>query len=442
MTLPIARHRPYQTIHSRNQSRPWDFICPSMTSAQAILPWPILKRFPIDTIKIDRAFVKDLGPESEHAAIAIASIAMAHGRKLRVLAEGVKTQAQLEDMLRDSRLFLQPASPLHLFEQLIRSHRSKPRPSEPPPDSLPLSQVAHTIRLSFLVIRSTPRYAQVRGRNRSLFMATYAIGDVQGCDDALQRLVEQIQFDPASDRLWFVGDLVNRGPDSLKVLRYIKSLGGSAEVVLGNHDLFLLAVAELVVTPGAQDTLQEILAAPDRDELLAWVRRQPLLYHEHPFVLVHAGLLPQWSIDDAEELAHEVETGLRSPYYKDVLRALYPSNNLQWSSSLTGPTRLATIIKVLTKLRACSADGLMESSYTGSPDHIPAGFLPWFRVENRKHRDTTIICGHWASLGLYCEENLLAIDSGCVWGRQLTAVRLEDREMFQVSCNNVGSRGD
>jgi bis(5'-nucleosyl)-tetraphosphatase (symmetrical) len=273
-------------------------------------------------------------------------------------------------------------------------------------------------------------------------MATYAIGDVQGCDDALQRLVEQIQFDPASDRLWFVGDLVNRGPDSLKVLRYIKSLGGSAEVVLGNHDLFLLAVAELVVTPRAQDTLQEILAAPDRDELLAWVRRQPLLYHEHPFVLVHAGLLPQWSIDDAEELAHEVETGLRSPYYKDVLRALYPSNNLQWSSSLTGPTRLATIIKVLTRLRACSADGLMESSYTGSPDHIPAGFLPWFRIENRKHRDTTIICGHWASLGLYCEENLLAIDSGCVWGRQLTAIRLEDREVFQVPCNNVGDRGD
>lgn len=273
-------------------------------------------------------------------------------------------------------------------------------------------------------------------------MATYAIGDVQGCDDALQRLVEQIQFDPASDRLWFVGDLVNRGPDSLKVLRYIKSLGASAVVVLGNHDLFLLAVAESIATPRPEDTLQAILAAPDRDELLAWVRRQPLLYREHPFALVHAGILPQWSLDDAEELAHEVETGLRSPYYKDVLRALYPSKHLQWSSSLTGPTRLATIIKVLTRLRACSADGLMESSYSGPPNRIPAGFLPWFRIENLGRRDTTVICGHWASLGLYCEDNVLAMDSGCVWGRQLTAMRLEDRKVFQVSCHTVGSCGD
>ena len=273
-------------------------------------------------------------------------------------------------------------------------------------------------------------------------MATYAIGDVQGCDDALQRLVEQIQFDPASDRLWFVGDLVNRGPGSLKVLRYIKSLGASAVVVLGNHDLFLLAVAEGIAVSRPEDTLQAILAAPDRDELLEWVRQQPLLYRTHPFVLVHAGLLPRWSIDEAEELAHEVETGLRSPSYKNVLRALYPSKYLQWSSSLTGPVRLATIIKVLTRLRACSADGLMESSYSGPPDYIPAGFLPWFRIENRRHLDATIVCGHWASLGLHCENNLLAIDSGCVWGRQLTAVRLEDRQIFQVSCDSLGFHND
>lgn len=273
-------------------------------------------------------------------------------------------------------------------------------------------------------------------------MATYAIGDVQGCDDALQRLVEQIQFDPASDRLWFVGDLVNRGPGSLKVLRYIKSLGASAVVVLGNHDLFLLAVAEGIATTRPEDTLQAILAAPDREELLAWVRRQPLLYREHPFVLVHAGILPQWSIDEAEELAHEVETELRSPSYKDLLRALYPSKHLQWSSDLTGPTRLAAIIKVLTRLRACSTDGLMESSYSGPPDHIPADFHPWFKIENLGRQDTTIICGHWASLGLYCEDNVLAIDSGCVWGRQLTAMRLEDRTAFQVSCHTAESCGD
>jgi bis(5'-nucleosyl)-tetraphosphatase (symmetrical) len=273
-------------------------------------------------------------------------------------------------------------------------------------------------------------------------MATYAIGDVQGCDGALQRLVEQIQFDPVSDRLWFVGDLVNRGPDSLKVLRYIKSLGTSAVVVLGNHDLFLLAVAEGIATLSAQDTLQPILTATDRDELLGWVRQQRLLYHEAPFVLVHAGLLPQWSVREAEELAREVETALWSPYYKDVLRALYPSKHLQWSSDLTGPTRLATIIKVLTRLRACSTDGLMESSYSGPPDHIPAGFVPWFKIENRERQDTIIVCGHWASLGLHCEKNLLAIDSGCVWGRQLTAIRLEDRTIFQVGCNNFEYRGD
>jgi bis(5'-nucleosyl)-tetraphosphatase (symmetrical) len=273
-------------------------------------------------------------------------------------------------------------------------------------------------------------------------MATYAIGDVQGCNDALQRLVKQVQFDPVSDRLWFVGDLVNRGPDSLKVLRYIKSLETAAVVVLGNHDLFLLALAEGIVKPSAQDTLQPILDAPDRDELLGWVRQQRLLYHESSFVLVHAGLLPQWSMREAEDLAREVETGLRSPYYKDVLRALYPSKHLQWSSNLTGPIRLATIIKVLTKLRACSADGLMESSYSGPPDHIPTGFVPWFHIENHERRETTIICGHWASLGLHCEKNVLAIDSGCVWGRQLTAIRLEDRKVFQVGCNHFGDSGD
>ncbi|NOT22017.1 MAG: symmetrical bis(5'-nucleosyl)-tetraphosphatase [Nitrospiraceae bacterium] len=273
-------------------------------------------------------------------------------------------------------------------------------------------------------------------------MATYAIGDVQGCHEALQRLVQQIQFDPTSDRLWFVGDLVNRGPDSLKVLRYIKNLGNSAVVVLGNHDLFLLAVAEGIATLRPEDTLHAILAAPDREALLGWLRRQRLLYRENRFVLVHAGLLPQWSIDEAEGLAREVETKLHGPAYKDVLRALYPSKHLQWSSTLTGPTRLATIMKVLTRIRACSAEGLMESSYSGPPDHIPAGFLPWFRIENPERGDTTIVCGHWASLGLYCDEHLLAIDSGCVWGKQLTAMRLEDRKVFQVGCNNLERCGD
>lgn len=273
-------------------------------------------------------------------------------------------------------------------------------------------------------------------------MATYAIGDVQGCYGSLQRLVEQIHFDPSSDRLWFVGDLVNRGPDSLNVLRYVKNLGASAVVVLGNHDLFLLAVASGIATPSPQDTVQQILTAPDRDELLAWVRQQRLFYREPPFVLVHAGLLPQWTIAEAEGLAQEAETALRGPHYKQVLRALYPSKHLQWSSDLAGPIRLATIIKVLTRLRACSPMGLMESSYSGPPERIPPGFLPWFRIGGRRYRDATIVCGHWASLGLHCEENLLAIDSGCVWGRELTAIRLEDRQLFQVPCNGFEDGGD
>lgn len=270
-------------------------------------------------------------------------------------------------------------------------------------------------------------------------MATYAIGDVQGCYEALQRIIEEIRFRPSTDRLWFVGDLVNRGPDSLSVLRYIKSLGSSAVVVLGNHDLFLLAVSRGIAVPRPEDTLGAILTAPDREELLSWLRQRPLLYREQPFVLVHAGLLPQWTVTDAQRLANEVEAALNGPQYEPVLRALYPSKHLQWSAELTGPTRLAAIIKVLTRIRACSPEGVMESSYTGPPEHIPAGFLPWFRIEHRQHRDATIVCGHWASLGLYCEDNLLAIDSGCVWGRELTAIRLEDRRIFQVSCNGFGA---
>lgn len=265
-------------------------------------------------------------------------------------------------------------------------------------------------------------------------MATYAIGDVQGCHDALQRLVRDIRFNPMTDRLWFVGDLVNRGPDSLKVLRYIKTLQDRAVVVLGNHDLFLLAVAEGIANTRPEDTLTAVLAAPDRDELLTWLRQQRLFYREGPFVLIHAGLLPQWSIDDAQRFAREAETMLHSPLYRDVLRALHPSKQLQWSSDLSGSARLAMIMKVLTRLRACSPDGLMDSSFNGPPERVSTGYFPWFKIPDRRHHGATIVCGHWAALGLHFEEHLLAIDSGCVWGRKLTAIRLEDRQVFQVNC--------
>ncbi len=264
-------------------------------------------------------------------------------------------------------------------------------------------------------------------------MATYAIGDIQGCFAALQRLIETIRFDPIQDRLWFVGDLVNRGPDSLSVLRYVKGLGQAAVMVLGNHDLHLLAVAAGIIPLRHKDTLQAILAAPDRKDLLAWLRQQPLLHWDNGFVLVHAGLLPQWTIGTAEALAREVEQALRTEDYRTFLRALsedrHPS---RWSDDLTGTERLGVIAQALTRLRVCTEEGTMDLSFTGPPEQAPIGLLPWFQVPSRKSAETMIICGHWAALGLHMQDGLLALDSGYVYGRHLTAIRLEDRQVFQV----------
>lgn|SRR5574340_143739 len=272
-------------------------------------------------------------------------------------------------------------------------------------------------------------------------MATYAIGDVQGCYVSLQQLIRTIRFNPRQDRLWFVGDLVNRGPDSLQVLRYIKGLGSAAVTVLGNHDLFLLAVAAGLSSLRRSDTLAQVLEAPDRDELIAWLRQQPLLHREGAFVLVHAGLLPQWTVEEAQQLAEEAETALRGAQWAAMLKALHPSGHVQWASDLAGPTRFAGITKVLTRLRTCSSDGVMESSFSGPPELAPEGFQPWFEIPARKHASATIVCGHWAALGLRLTANLLALDSGCVYGGQLTAVRLESREVFQVSCRESMGQG-
>ena len=262
-------------------------------------------------------------------------------------------------------------------------------------------------------------------------MATYAIGDVQGCHDALQSLLDHIQFDPSCDRLWFVGDLVNRGPDSLGVLRSIRSLGRSARVVLGNHDLFLLAVSEGVVALPPKYTIGDVLKTDDRPDLIDWLRHQPLHHREGPFLMIHAGLLPQWTTQDAAQLAGEVETALRGDDFRSFLRSLFHEPVITWSSSLTGASRLATVARVLTKLRTCTPAG-DTSNFSGPPEETPPGYFPWFRIPTRRSADTTVITGHWAALGLHIEPNLLAIDSGCVWGRQLTAVRLEDRRVFQV----------
>lgn len=263
-------------------------------------------------------------------------------------------------------------------------------------------------------------------------MSTYAIGDIQGCFNSLRNLLDRITFQPHMDRLWFAGDLVNRGPESLGVLRLLRQTEPSVRVVLGNHDLFLLAIAEGIVPPRPKDTIQDVLAAPDRNELLAWLRQQPLHHHENGFFMVHAGLLPQWTIADTVQFAREVEAVLSGPDYRAFLQAIFQNPTPAWKPSLTGMDRLVSIAHVLTRLRTCTPAGEM-SNFSGPPEETPSGYFPWFRIPARLSADTTVITGHWAALGLHIEPNLLAIDSGCVWGRQLTAVRLEDRAVFQVN---------
>lgn len=265
-------------------------------------------------------------------------------------------------------------------------------------------------------------------------MATYAIGDLQGCYAPLQRLLEKAEFDSDNDRLWFVGDLVNRGPDSLAILRFVKSLGKRAVVVLGNHDLHLLAVAAGFVKAHRSDTLDEILTAPDREELLEWLRFRPLLHRDIGYTMVHAGLLPQWTIDQAQSLAREVETALRGPDHQAFLANMYGNQPNFWHDELRGWDRLRLITNAFTRLRICTVAGEMEYSHKGEIADIPDGYYPWADVPGRRSVDEKIICGHWSAQGLRLESNLLALDTGCLWGQCLSAVRLEDRALFQVEC--------
>ena len=267
-------------------------------------------------------------------------------------------------------------------------------------------------------------------------MATYAIGDIQGCYDSLQRLLEQCAFDPARDRLWLVGDLVNRGPRSLETLRFFKSLGEAAITVLGNHDLYLLMVAEGGAKyRGKDDTLDDIFEAPDRAELLGWLRKQPLCHTEGNYCLVHAGLLPQWTAARARELAREAEKALQGPDFREFIMNLWGSEPAAWSDDLTGWPRLRVIVNAMTRMRFCTLDGTMEFKVKGKVANAPAGHLPWFDLPGRRSADSVLITGHWSALGLKITPNLLALDSGCLWGGHLTAVRLEDRRVFQVDCS-------
>jgi len=264
-------------------------------------------------------------------------------------------------------------------------------------------------------------------------MATYAIGDIQGCFLTLTRLLERFRFDSRTDRIWLVGDLVNRGPRSLDVLRWAADLGDRLVAVLGNHDLHLLAMAEGVRSPKSRDTLSAVLEAPDQEELVAWLAGRPLLYQEDELVMVHAGLLPGWSVGQAGLLAREVERQLGGQDRRRFLQSLYAPHQEPplWSDDLTGVARLRLVTNALTRLRTCTTEGRMCLEFTGPPRAAPSGCLPWFDVPDRKSLASTVVFGHWAALGLQLREGLLALDSGCVWGGALSAVRLEDREVFQ-----------
>ena len=265
-------------------------------------------------------------------------------------------------------------------------------------------------------------------------MATYAIGDLQGCLQPLRSLLGMIRFDAERDRLWFTGDLVNRGPDSLEVLRFVKALGDRAVTVQGNHDLHLLALHAGFAKKRDDDTLDDILNAPDREDLLAWLRMRPMLYREDNYLLVHAGLLPTWTATQAVELAAEVEAALRGTRADQFFAELYGSKPDRWEDSLRGMDRLRVIVNAMTRLRFCNADGVMDFKTKGEAADAPAGFMPWFDVPARQSADTHILFGHWSALGLMLKSNLSALDTGCVWGGRLTAMRLEDRQVFHCAC--------
>ena len=265
-------------------------------------------------------------------------------------------------------------------------------------------------------------------------MATIAIGDVQGCYDQLMRLLERAGYDERRDVLWFVGDLVNRGPQSAKTVRFVKGLGDRQVTVLGNHDLALLVIAAGIQKPHRGDTFDELLAASDRDELIDWLRRQKLMHASNGYAMVHAGLLPQWSVEQALALAGEVETVLRAADYRQFLANMYGNEPVQWRDDLAGHDRLRVIVNAMSRLRLVTPDGAMEFKHKLGLDRLPAGYLPWYDAPGRASRGERVIFGHWAALGLFLREDVVCLDSGCVWGRALSALRLEDRRIFQLDC--------
>lgn len=272
-------------------------------------------------------------------------------------------------------------------------------------------------------------------------MSIYAIGDIQGCADAFERLLDRLNFDPARDRLWLVGDLVNRGPASAAVLRRVMSLGKRVISVLGNHDLHLLAAATGIRETREADTFGDVLEAPDAGDMIDWLRHRPLLHWDErrATVLVHAGIPPFWDVREAKARAEEVETLLRGPGWHSVLRSMYGDAPLAWSPRLGREPRLRYTINALTRMRFCDRDGGLDLAHTGPPGSQPAGLVPWFDAAERANADVHIIFGHWSTLGFRRRRDFTALDSGCVWGRALTAVAVDAADtVVSVKCGAGG----
>jgi bis(5'-nucleosyl)-tetraphosphatase (symmetrical) len=269
----------------------------------------------------------------------------------------------------------------------------------------------------------------------------YAIGDVQGCDQELRALLERLRFSADRDQLWFVGDLVNRGPASLATLRRVHGLRDNAVVVLGNHDLHLLAVAHGARRPRRSDTLEEVLAAPDRERLLEWLLGCPLAHAAGGDLMVHAGVVPQWTVAVTLGLAAEVSAALRRDP-QALFANMYGNEPDRWDERLSGAARLRFVINVLTRMRVCSADGQIDLSVKGEPPPLSSPLRPWFEHPRRLTRSARVVFGHWSALGLVLRADVVGLDSGCVWGGELTALDLDaDRPPVSVMCAGYQSVG-
>ena len=281
-------------------------------------------------------------------------------------------------------------------------------------------------------------------------MSTYLVGDIQGCDKPLEQLLQKIDFSPSRDTLYLLGDLVNRGPQSAEVLRRCMAYGDAVKALLGNHDLHLLASAYGMRKAGKRDTLQNILNAPDREELLHWVSQQPLVRSlqsksGQQLLMVHAGVLPQWSFEDTLQLADEVHQQVKSAALPEFLMHMYGNLPNQWQSTLTGSDRLRVIVNALTRIRFCTEDGTMDFDSSESADSAPQGLIPWFECPQRQTANVTIAFGHWSTLGLMNRPNLIALDTGCVWGGHLSAMEIgsdfQERTLHQIQCEQAQKPG-